>query len=560
MRTASSEYLQEENRHRGARPRVKAALYPFDLEYGLASGSGEFIHTVYGGEPGKLVVEEGYFTTASWTSPLLHTYSPYLNLVTASWEDQAGQMEATVSLRSAANAAEVGDAAYQPLSPGEEYDLLPYFQVMVEFKETQRHWAVDAPEDADEFTAYAVDQAPDNGYESYSPEGEYPGYLADLRLEGRLGLPEGEILDPGGVGVELARDFRELRAGDLSLWLDNRRGQWLAGTENFYFLGLPWEQKQVALHHGWELPNGQVEWQLVYQGELTSLADMAHGWQEEHRMRLESRDRVAARLQTRLGAPSPEGERQPFMRGPYRARAELTETLEAQVSDPVKNGSGSATLKLSGTYRGDYIQDYLVQIESTGEVGAATCRWSVNQGQSWQKTGLPTAGAENPVELEEGLAVYWESGSGTDLVAGDYWTFTAQPVIYYYQVYGGPFAAITAVYLNGDESQDRVAPDAETGLITVTGRSAQVEARVVKDATTHPVDIITDILAEVGLDEARQQDSFDLAKSLTPNYAVGVCFENITAAQALREILQRCLYDFWVDFGEIKIMAYLGED
>jgi len=248
------------------------------------------------------------------------------------------------------------------------------------------------------------------------------------------------------------------------------------------------------------------------------------------------------------------------MRGPYRARAELMETLPAQVSAPVKTGSGSAVLKVAGTYRGEFIQDYLVQIESTGEVGGANCRWSVNQGQSWQGTGLPTAGAEDPVELEEGLTVYWESGSGTDLVAGDHWTFTAQPVIYHYQVYGGPFAAITGVYLSGEETQDRVAADAETGLITVTGRSAQVEARVVKDATTHPVDIIADILAAVGLDAARQQDSFDLAKGLTPNYAIGVCFENVTAAQALREILKRCLYDFWVDFGEIKIRAYLGEE
>ena len=560
MRTTSSQYLQEENRVRGARPRVKAVLYPFDLDYGLAPGSGEFIHTAYGGEPGKLVLEEGYFTTASWTSPVLHTFSPYLNLVAAYWDDQAGPMDALVYLRTAAGAAEVSGAAYQPLDQGGEYALLPYFQAKLEFRESQRHWAVDAPEDADEFTAYAVNQTPDAGYESYSPEGEFPGYLADLRFEGRLSLPEGEILDPGAVRVDLARDFSELRAGDHILLLDNRRGQWLAGGENFYLLGLPWSQKQVALYHGWELPNGQVEWQLVYQGELQALGGMAHAWSGEHRVRLESRDWVAARLQTRLGAPSPAGVRQPFMRGPYRARAELTETVTAQVSAPVKNGSGSAVLKVAGTYRGEFVQDYLVQIEGTGEVGAVTCRWSVNQGQSWQGAGLPTAGPEDPVELDNGLGVYWESGLGLDLVAGDYWTFTAQPPAYHYQVYGGPFAAITAVYLNGEEAQDRVAASPETGLITVTGRSAQVEARVVKDATTHPVDIIADILTAVGLGSAAQQDTFALAKSLTPGYAVGVCFENVTAAQALREILRRCLYDFWVDFGEIKIKAYLGEE
>lgn len=102
--------------------------------------------------------------------------------------------------------------------------------------------------------------------------------------------------------------------------------------------------------------------------------------------------------------------------------------------------------------------------------------------------------------------------------------------------------------------------DPATGTILVTGRNPSVEAQVTKDPTTHPVDILGDILAEVGLSQAVDQDAFALAKSLTPEYAIGVCFENVTAAQAVREIVRRCLYDLWVDFGEIKIRAYLGED
>ncbi|RJR48274.1 MAG: hypothetical protein C4567_00155 [Deltaproteobacteria bacterium] len=560
MRTASSEYLQEEARSRESRPRVKAVLYPFDLDYGLAPGSGEFLHTAYGGEPGKLVLSEGYFTTASWTSPVMHSYSPYLNLVAAFWDDQAGRMEARVYLRTAITPGDVGAAAYISLNRSQEYPLLPYFQVQAEFRETLRHWAVDAAEDADAVTAYAVNQSPEAGYESYSAEGGFPGYLANLRLEGRLSLPEGEILDPGAVRVELGRDFSELKPGDHALLLDNREGQWLAGGENFYLLGLPWTQKQLALYHGWELPRGRVEWQLVYQGELDRLAGMAHAWRGEHRVCLESRDWVAARLQTRIGAPSPQGERRPFMRGPYRAGAELTETIPAQITEPVKTGSGTAALQVMGDYRGEFDQDYLLHIENSGDVGSASFRWSNNNGQSWRETGLDTTGAEDPVELENGLAVYWESGSGTDLMAGDRWTFSAQAQVYRYQIYGGPFTDISQVYLNGEESRDRVAADPETGVIEVTGRSAAVEARVVKDAATHPVDIITDILTAVGLSPAIEQDSFEMAKSLTPEYAIGVCFENLPAAQALREILKRCLYDFWTDFGEIKIKAYLGED
>ena len=117
---------------------------------------------------------------------------------------------------------------------------------------------------------------------------------------------------------------------------------------------------------------------------------------------------------------------------------------------------------------------------------------------------------------------------------------------------------LPSVYVNGEETRDRVEAHPETGLIRVTGRSGAVEARVTKDDTTHPVDIIEDILTEVGLQEAIAPEDFPLAKGLTPEYAIGACFENIPAAQALREILKRCLLDLWVDFGEIASRPIWG--
>jgi len=560
MRSAGTEYLQEEACPRGARPRVKAVLGPFDLDYGLAPDSGEFVNTQYGGEPGKIVMAAGYQPSGSWTSPVMQTFSPCLQEAAASWEDQAPYLNPRVYLRTAALPGDVAQAAYELLVAGEEASLSPYFQLRVEFQATDRGWAVDQPEEADTLTAYGVDAPPDSGFDSYATDGEAAGGLADLQLDGRLTLPEADILDPGAVQVELAWDFTELKAADHRLLLDNRQGQWLASGAGFYLQGLDWQHKELTLYHGFELAGGRVEWQLLYRGALERLGGMAHGWQERHRARLESRDGVAAGLGRRLGVPAPQGERRPFMRGPYLARGELAQTLAAAVSDPVKSGSGTATLRLLGEYREDYQKDYLLEVETGGEVGSATFRWSGNAGQSWQEQGLLTAGAEAPVGLDSGLAVYWESASGPDLVAGDRWTFTAQPAQYEYQIPGAPFEAITAVYLNGAQAGAEVSADAAQGLITVPGRSAQVEARVVKDATTHPVDIITDILTEVGLDGAIHQESFDLARSLTPEYAVGVCFEDVPAAQALREVLKRCLYDLWVDFGEIKMQAYLGED
>jgi hypothetical protein len=557
MRQAGADFLQEEGRGRGARPRVKAVLSPFELDYGLAPGSGEFSQTAYGGEPGKLVMGDGYYTSGSWTSPVVQTFSPYLDEAVPTWEEPAGHMDVEVRLRTGETPESLAQAAFALLVSGQAIALAPYFQVQVDFAETIRAWALDDPGEADEFTAYAVDQAPDEGFESYAADG--PGCLIGFRLAGRLTLPEREIIDPGGMRVDLARDFSELRTGDNVLVLDNRMGQWLNRAENSYLQEPDWTRKQLSLYHGWELADGTVSWQLLYQGVVQRLAGMAHGWRQPHRVRLESQDGVAAGLKQMIGAPADTGERRPFMRGTYLARGELTRVIEAAIGEIEWTGSGSATLKLLGSYRGDYLQNYLLEVETSGEVGSASFRWSHNQGQSWQKTGLATAGADDLVELEEGLSVYWESGVGTDLVAGDRWTFTASPPIYHYQIFGAPFEAITTVYLAGEEDNDRVTAETGTGLIQVIGKNASLSARVVKDHTTHPVDMVADILEEVGLGQAIHQDSFALAKSLTPEYVFGVRFEKVTAAQAIREIVRRGLYDLWIDFGEIKMRAYLGE-
>jgi hypothetical protein len=559
MRPAAAEFLQEEARYRGGRPRLKAVLYPFELDFGLAPGSGVFEHTAYGGEAGKLVMADCASPNGSWTSPVIAGFSPHLAEAAPAWEDLTGGLDCQVFLRAGASPQEVAAAPYTLLDRDAVTALAPYFQVRAEFAPALRDWAPDSPDAPDEFTAHAVDLAPAEGYESYAADGDSAGFLANLSLMGRLVLPESEILDPGSLKVQLSRDFSELSTANQALVMDNRQGQWLAGGANSYLQGLDWTQKLLALYHGWELADGTVPWVLVYQGALQSLSGLAHGWQGNHRAALESVEAVMGRLRIAIGAPTPAGERRPFLRGTYLARGELAATVAAAIGDPLKTGSGSAALVVQGPYRGEYSQDYLVEIQSGGSVGAATFRWSLNQGQSWQETDLATAGADDPVELDQGVAIHWESGIGTDLVSGDRWTFATTPPLYQYQVYGAPFAAITAVYLNQEETADRVSAAAATGQVLVTGRSAQVSARVVKDLTSHPVDIITDILAEVGLSQAIHQDSFALAKSLTPGYVIGVCFENITAAQAIREIVKRCLYDLWVDFGEIKISAYLGD-
>lgn len=557
MRQAGAEYLQEEGRYRGARPRVKAVLSPLELDYGLAPGSGEFVQTVYGGELGKLAMGNGYYTSGSWTSPIIQAFSPYLDQAVPFWEAASGHMDVEIGFRGGETPDVLALKPFAPLMLEQNVSLAPYFQVKVDFQETIRAWALDDIGDADIFSAYAADLAPDDGFESYASDG--PGCLTGFSLAGRLTLPEQEILDPGGLQVELTRDFSELRTADHVLALDNRVGQWLNRPGNAYLHGSDWSQKQLALYHGWELADGSVAWQLLYQGVVQRLSGMAHGWSQSHRVRVESQDGAAAKLKQMVGAPDATGERRPFMRGAYLAQGEMIRVIPAALSGIAWTGSGSAALTLLGTYRGDYVQNYVLEVDNGGEVGNATFRWSHDQGQSWQKTGLTTGGPDAPMQLEDGLSVYWEPGVGPDLTAGDRWSFTAFPPTYHYQIFGAPFEAIATVYLDGEIENDRVTADAHTGLVQVSGKNAQVQARVIKDRTAHPVDIVTDILEEVGLEAAINQDSFALAKSLTPEYAVGVRFENITAAAAIREIVRRCLYELWIDFGEIKLKAYLGE-
>jgi hypothetical protein len=508
---------------------VKAVLGPILLDIGLAPDSGIYEHTAYGGEPGRLVLEAGAWDYAAWTSPVREVPLREVTEACATWEERVPYMRVTVSLRSGLTAAAVAQAPWQPLRPGEVVPLAPFFQMRVAF--TDCTWA-----------------------------GEEPGSVAGLSLEGRVVIPETEIVNPGTLQVELARDFSQVRPGSHRLELDNRRGQWLPHTARMAALGLLTAERYVELYHGWERPDGEVEWLRLYRGSLQELADLGHAWRGRHLANLLTQDWVAARLQLPLGAPGSDGERRPFLRGAYLARAELVASVPAEVGEPRKQGSGSATLQVLGTFQGLRDKNFLLEAETSGEVGGATCRWSVNHGQSWRERQVPASGAEDPVELEDGLAVYWESGNGPDFQAGDRFTFTATAPRHHYRVWGGPFAGITAVFVNGEETTDGLGVDPATGEIVLVGRTGVVEARVVKDTTTHPVDIITDILTEVGLGDCLNRDSFELAKSMTPEYVIGVYFENVSAAQALREILKRTLYDLWVDFGEIKIRGYLGDD
>ena len=81
-----------------------------------------------------------------------------------------------------------------------------------------------------------------------------------------------------------------------------------------------------------------------------------------------------------------------------------------RLHDVTKYGSGSATLILSGDYTRLERRYFVIQMESGGEVGQATFRWSKDGGITWTGTGLITGDRNHPLALWGGVSVAWEGG------------------------------------------------------------------------------------------------------------------------------------------------------
>jgi hypothetical protein len=93
----------------------------------------------------------------------------------------------------------------------------------------------------------------------------------------------------------------------------------------------------------------------------------------------------------------------------------------------------------------------------------------------------------------------------------------------------------------------------------LVGPSGFVDARVVKSATSNPVDIIAAILAEVGLTSYIDEVSFANAKQELADYQIGVRFEGVAAWKAIQAVCVTCLIFFWIDANKIYVAAYTGD-
>ncbi len=388
-------------------------------------------------------------------------------------------------------------------------------------------------------------------------------YLTEeARLRGAIPQVRAVINPPGGLPVEIPAS-KIIKAGNLTasappfqvvtqnahqLTVDNRDGALNPGTPGCPLQPGQWFNTKLQIDFGFKTATG-IEWLTFYTGLINGLTGLDHAFGKGHNATITSASPISFGLNKKIGCPAADGTRQPFMSGFYLANAELKQTIEPELGAIAKNGTGTATLVVIGAENFTSQEDlsFRVQIDSNGgEIGTATFKWSTDRGQSWEKSGVYTTNITAPITLSNQIKVYWISGPGSDFIINDYWDFTVTARTYQFFIPGAPFLAITHVYQNASLVTDGLTVDAATGLITVSGTSGRIRARVRKDLNSHPVDIIKSILTEVGLGSYINEASFADARDQTNFYNIGIRFENVTAAKAIQTIIATMLYVFWI--------------
>ena len=93
------------------------------------------------------------------------------------------------------------------------------------------------------------------------------------------------------------------------------------------------------------------------------------------------------------------------------------------VTAALKEGTGSATITVSGNYSGTIDLEYIIEIDSVAggaEIGQATFKWS-DGGGTWDASGVATSATD--ILLNNGVYVRWTAGTGDDFVLADTWYF-----------------------------------------------------------------------------------------------------------------------------------------
>jgi hypothetical protein len=560
MKTAPTNYIQEEQRVYGAVPRVKAVIKPFDSDFssGFGPGLGTFTNCSCP-SAGVLQLDSGYTVTASWISDVLQAREGQYSHIIPSCSNLLNCYLSSIFLRSAATYAEVNSKSWVEITWGATAALDLYWQVKIEFAISGRSWTANDGGGLNEYTNYATDGGNDS-YLSYAfdSSANTPGKLENLKFSGQVQIDEEDIIDCGHLIASRPAYFHDIHGETHVLTLDNRGRQWIPGPQNFLKQDGLWFGKEIHIYTGFELATGETDWILQYVGRIRDIRDISSSFTGKHQAKLFSSLLIKEILDQLIGSPAADGSRQPYMDGYYKARAEIYQTTDPYVSDITKAGSSSANLVVTGTPTNTEDVSYFVMAETTGEIGTATIKWSMDGGNSWEKSGIVSMSSLTPLSIKNGLHFYFEYGAGNDLVAGDYFWFTSVARRTVYALSGAPFQEISNVWFNGIEIFEAT-KNPYWGLITVIGNSGLVDARVVKSDTTNPVDIIKNILISVGLESYLDELSFTNARMDLADYQIGIRFEGVAAWKAIQSICAACLIWFWIDANKIYISAYTGE-
>jgi hypothetical protein len=152
-----------------------------------------------------------------------------------------------------------------------------------------------------------------------------------------------------------------------------------------------------------------------------------------------------------------------------------------RISPVTKNGAGSGNFVSGGTYSGLTNKNYKVEIDTAGDIGTATFKWSNDGGSTWQGI-LITISDTDPIELELGVTVQAVAGAGQHFNLGDYFTFTAE---FWTEVSVVPTQTkeFQVSYVNGDVNFHS-ADASKTVQVSYEGRGSLVDAEDVNQLVT----------------------------------------------------------------------------
>lgn len=94
---------------------------------------------------------------------------------------------------------------------------------------------------------------------------------------------------------------------------------------------------------------------------------------------------------------------------------------------------GQANLIVRDQGGGASPQNILIWIDGGGALETATYKWSLDEGATWEATGLTTCDLSSPAHLFDNIYIWWETYGTPNFAVGDFWIFRTLDAFVYPQ-------------------------------------------------------------------------------------------------------------------------------